>query len=190
MLPKGAKGVWNQLSFKKIFCQPPPPPSLEFLMMFQGDKLVISRNKNSWQKIVKLLNCNSWKNSWFYNLPRPESVLEESQTFDTLYPVSIRLMRVWLKKELGKLILNSLTLKIHCKINCLLEAFELEMHSDTKVKNKKKWNLFLYMYFDNEKTFKYIIFCPKISVQNWIKSREVCKAKCWKNCVCSLCTLE
>lgn len=111
LLPKGAKGVWNQLSFKKIFCQPPPPPSLEFLMIFQGDKLVISRNKNSWQKIFKLLNCNSWKNSWFYNLPRPESVLEESQTFDTLYPVSIRLMRVWLKKELGKLILNSLTLK-------------------------------------------------------------------------------
>ena len=107
---KEQKGFRTNLVLKKIFVSL-LPLFLEFLMMFQGDKLVISRNKNSWQKIVKLLNCNSWKNSWFYNLPRPESVLEESQTFDTLYPVSIRLMRVWLKKELGKLILSSLTLK-------------------------------------------------------------------------------
>ena len=32
-------------------------------------------------------------------LPKPESVLDESQTFDTLYPVNIRFMRVWLIKE-------------------------------------------------------------------------------------------
>ena len=107
---KEQKGFRTNLVLKKIFVSL-LPLFLEFLMMFQGDEFVISRNKNSWQKIVKLLNCNSWNNSWFYNLPRPESVLEESQTFDTLYPVSIRLMRVWLKKELGKLILNSLTLK-------------------------------------------------------------------------------
>ena len=32
-------------------------------------------------------------------IPSPDSVLEESQTFDTLYPVSIRLINVWLKWE-------------------------------------------------------------------------------------------
>ena len=130
---KEQKGFRTNLVLKKIFVSL-LPLFLEFLMMFQGDEFVISRNKNSWQKIVKLLNCNSWKNSWFYNLPRPESVLEESQTFDTLYPVSIRLMRVWLKKELGKLILNSLTQKnIQHQWN-KLSAGSLWV----KVKNRKK----------------------------------------------------
>lgn len=130
---KEQKGFRTNLVLKKIFVSL-LPLFLEFLMMFQGDGLVISSDKNSWQKIVKLLNCNSWKNSWFYNLPRPESVLEESQTFDTLYPVSIRLMRVWLKKELGKLILNSLTQKnIQHQWN-KLSAGSLWV----KVKNRKK----------------------------------------------------
>ena len=130
---KEQKGFRTNLVLKKIFVSL-LPLFLEFLMMFQGDGLVIFRNKNSWQKIVKLLNYNSWKNSWFYNLPRPESVLEESQTFDTLYPVSIRLMRVWLKKELGKLILNSLTQKnIQHQWN-KLSAGSLWV----KVKNRKK----------------------------------------------------
>lgn len=130
---KEQKGFRTNLVLKKIFVSL-LPLFLEFLIMFQGDGLVIFRNKNSWQKIVKLLNYNSWKNSWFYNLPRPESVLEESQTFDTLYPVSIRLMRVWLKKELGKLILNSLTQKnIQHQWN-KLSAGSLWV----KVKNRKK----------------------------------------------------
>lgn len=130
---KEQKGFRTNLVLKKIFVSL-LPLFLEFLMMFQGDGLVIFRNKNSWQKKVKLLNYNSWKNSWFYNLPRPESVLEESQTFDTLYPVSIRLMRVWLKKELGKLILNSLTQKnIQHQWN-KLSAGSLWV----KVKNRKK----------------------------------------------------
>ena len=130
---KEQKGFRTNLALKK-YCVSLLPLFLEFLMMFQGDGLVISSDKNSWQKIVKLLNWNSWKNSWFYNLPRPESVLEESQTFDTLYPVSIRLMRVWLKKELGKLILNSLTQKnIQHQWN-KLSAGSLWV----KVKNRKK----------------------------------------------------
>ena len=51
---KEQKGFGTNLVLKKIFVSllPPPPPSLEFLMMFQGDGLVIFRNKNSWQKLM------------------------------------------------------------------------------------------------------------------------------------------